>query len=93
MLTQILNNDILKIQNQRRHNMTRSNTTYTEIRCSYMEIPHTIWKLILMGYVPDDIVKIRGNATEYQITAIKHDKSFKRQSNCGSCNNDKNRSK
>lgn len=51
--------------------MTRSNTMYTEIKCSYVEVPHTMWKLKLMGYMLDDIVKTRINATEYQITALK----------------------
>lgn len=51
--------------------MTKNNNAYTEFRCSYVEIPHTIWKLKLMGYTLDDIVKIRINATEYQIIALK----------------------
>lgn len=49
----------------------KCNTMCTEIICSYVEIPHTMWKLKLMGYMLDDIVKIRINATEYQITALK----------------------
>ncbi len=48
-----------------------NNTMCTEIRCSYVEIPHIMWKLKLMGYTLDDIVKNRINATEYQITALK----------------------
>jgi hypothetical protein len=31
-----------------------------------------MWKLKLMGYMLDDIVKTRINATEYQITALKY---------------------
>lgn len=54
--------------------MTKISTIYTEIRCSYTEIPHVMWKLKLMGYALNDIVKRRINANEYQITAIKEAK-------------------
>lgn len=51
--------------------MKKNSTMCTEIRCFYAEIPHAMWKLKLMGYMLDDIVKTRINATEYQITALK----------------------